>query len=61
MHSSVNFRHSMKNRVTQSVRLFVHKKRNAYCRAFLEVSSFFYIKRHITQSFMLFIDIKMKT
>ena len=32
------------NHVTQSVRLFVYKKRNSNCLPFFEVSGFLYIK-----------------
>ena len=41
---SANFKISMKNRVTQSVKICVYKKRNANCLSFFEVSGFLYLK-----------------
>ena len=41
---SAKFKNYMKNCVTQSVRIFVHEKRNANCLAFFEVFGFLYIK-----------------
>ena len=39
-----NFKNSMKNCVTQSVKVFEYKKCNANCLAFFEVSGFLYCK-----------------
>ena len=60
---SAKFKNPMKNRVTQSVRLFVYKNRNANCLSFFEVSVFLDIKRSRNakcHAFCIYINANLK-